>query len=283
MEPRSVARTIIIDGRKWLEIDMAKFRMPLDWTPESGMYLLVAPPAGGIGGFSALAKGDPGFSPSIELTSFLELAADDPTPASAALTLIAPATDVSGPVYGLDLAVHSGTAGEDGDAILDPDDYGTPVVGDMLVVASGGSSFELQAQKVGDMEWPASVTSVPGGTTAGYTMAQVAVPAYPFAWRPDVEGCATVAGSASDLRVDLVARLDADDGPVVGRCYGVAGQNDRLILISGPDSGAADSVNKVNAGDAAVIYFRTEKQSGTATYSALNNYARFSVKVVPVP
>lgn len=282
VEPRQVARVVERDGRKWLQVDLARFEMPLDWSPDSNMYLLIAGDAG-VGGFAALAKGDPGFSPSIELTSFIELAEDDPTPASAALTLIAPATPISGPVYGLDLALHAGGKGDDGAAIITPDDYGTPEVGQMLVVASGGATFELVSPKVGGMFWPAAITSVPGGTTAGYTMAEVLVPARKFDWRPDVEGCATIAGSGSNLRVDLVARLNSSSGNVVGRCYGVAGQNDRLQLTSGPDAGANDTVNKVLAGEDATIFFCTERQSGTASYSALNNYARFSVKVVPVP
>lgn len=280
--PRQIARVVERDGQKWLQVDLARFEMPLDWKPDSNMFLLIAGDAG-VGGFAALAKGDPGFPPSIELTSFIELADSDPTPASAALTLIAPATDVSGALYGLDLALHAGAKGDDGAAVIDPGDYGDPVVGQMLVVASGLESFELVSPKVPSMHWPAAITSVPGGTTAGYTMAEVLVPARPFDWRPDVEGCATIAGSGSNLRVDLIARLNADNGAVVGRCYGVAGQNDRLQLTSGPDAGANDTVNKVLAGNDATIFFRTERQSGTASYSALNNYARFCVKVVPVP
>jgi hypothetical protein len=54
-------------------------------------------------------------------------------------------------------------------------------------------------------------------------------------------------------------------------------------LTSGPDAGAADSVNKVLAGNPATIFFRTEKQSGTASYSASNSTARFSVEVAPCP
>ena len=78
-----------------------------------------------------------------------------------------------------------------------------------------------------------------------------------------------------------MARLNSDSGDVVGRGYGIAGQKIQLNLTPGANAGSADSVGKV-AGDAtAVIYFRTEKQSGTATYSASNSTARYWVKVVP--
>lgn len=283
MEPRSTARITEIDGQRWLVVDMAQFRMSLDETPGSGMYLLVAPPAGGVmGGFTALAKGDPGFSPSLALTSFIELAADDTTPGSAALTLLAPATPVSGPVYGLDLALHSGAQGEPGGAVLDPGEYAeSPTAGQVLVVAAGGTAFELAAQKAGKRYIPAAVTSVPSGTTAGYTMTQIEVPPQGFDWYPEPHGTCIVDGSSSNLLVDLVARLNSDSGDVVGRGHGVAGQKIQLNITPGANAGSATSVGKVAGGDTAIIYFCTEKQSGTATYAASNSTARYWVKVVP--
>lgn len=283
MEPRSTARITEIDGQRWLVVDMAQFRMSLDETPGSGMYLLIAPPAGGVmGGFTALAKGDPGFSPSIELSSFIELAADDTTPGSAAVTLLAPATPVSGPVYGLDVALHSGAKGDTGGTILTPGDYAeSPSAGQMLVVAAGGTAFELATQKAGRRWIPAAVTSVPSGTTAGYTMAQIEIGPQGFDWYPEPHGTCIVDGSGSNLLVDLVARLNSDSGDIVGRGYGIAGQKIQLNITPGANAGTATSVGKVAAGDSATIYFRTEKQAGTATYAASNSTARYWVKVVP--
>ncbi len=283
MQPRSTARIAEIDGQRWLIIEMAQFRMSLDETPGSGMYLMVAPPLGGVmGGVSALAKGDQGFSPSLELSSFIQLAHDDPTAASAALTLVVPGTETSAPVYGLDLALKGGAPGAPGAAVVSPGDYAEePLTGQMLVVASGGTAFELAAQRFGRRYLPAAVSSAPGGTTAGYTMTQIEVGPQGFDWYPEPHGGCIVEGSSSNLLVDVVARLNSDSGDVVGRGYGIAGQKIQLNLTPGANAGSADSVGKV-AGDAtAVIYFRTEKQSGTATYSASNSTARYWVKVVP--
>lgn len=283
MEPRSTARIAEIDGQRWLIIEMAQFRMSLDETPGSGMYLMVAPPFGGVmGGFSALAKGDRGFSPSLELSSFIQLAHDDPTAASAALTLLVPGTDTSGPVYGLDLALKGGAPGAPGAAVVSPGDYAEePLAGQMLVVAPGAEAFALAAQKIGRRYIPAAVSSVPSGTTAGYTMTQIEVGPQGFDWYPEPHGGCIVDGSGSNLLVDLVARLNADDGEVVGRGHGMAGQKIQLNIIPGTNAGSATSVGKV-AGDAtAVIYFCTEKQSGTATYAASASTARYWVKVVP--
>ena len=285
VQPSATARTVVIDGKEWLEVDLAKFRMPLDWNPESGQYLLIAPPAGGIGGFAALAKGDRGFPPTITLSSFEELASDHPTAGTATLTLLAPGTDAAGPAYGLDISLRRGAAGEDGAALITPDDYGeTPVVGQLLSVASGGATFELITPKVGKQHWPASVSAVPGGTTsAAYTMATVSISAgiYNFAYRLQPAGTCQIVGSSADLRVNLVARYNAVDGPIIGICHGLAGQYDRLTLTPGPAAASADSVGKVTAGDGAVVYFNTERQSGSASYEASNSYGHFSVLVVP--
>ena len=283
--PRSTARTVVIDGKEWLEVDLAKFRMPLDWNPESGQYLLIAPPAGGIGGFAALAQGERGYAPTIIMNNFEELPSDSSTPGVASLTPLAPGTDAAGPVYGLDLSIRRGAAGEDGAALITPDDYGeSPVVGQLLSVASGGASFELVTPKWGQQHWPASVSSVPGGTTSSpYTMATVSITAgvYNFAYRLQVAGTCQIAGSSTDLRVNLVARYNAVDGPIIGICHGMAGQYDRLTITPGPAAGAAETVGKVTAGAGALVYFNCERQSGSATYSASNSYGHFSVTVVP--
>lgn len=285
VQPRSTARTVVVDGKEWLEVDLAKFRMPLDWNPESGQYLLIAPPAGGIGGFAALAQGERGYAPTIIMSNFEELPSDSVTPGSATLTLLAPGTDAAGPVYGLDLAIRRGTDGEPGAALITPDDYGeTPVVGQLLSVASGAAAFELVTPKVVNQHWPASVSSVPGGTTSSpYTMATVSITSgvYNFDYRLQPSGTCQVVGSSSDLRVNLVARYNAVDGPIIGICHGLSGQYDRLTLTPGPAAGSADTVGKVTAGNGALVYFNCERQSGSASYSASNAYGHFSVLVVP--
>lgn len=285
-QPRSVARTIVIDGREWLEVDLAKFRMPLDWTPESGMYLLIAPPAGGIGGFAALAEGPPGFSPSIVLTSFEELPYDHPTPGTASLTKAVEATDAAGPVYNLDLAIRRGAPGADGAALITPSDYGgSPEFGQMLLVGSGGTSFELTWPKVGGYHWPSAISSAPSGTTGSpFTVAQVNIPAgvYHNNYYLKPEAQCRIEATGNNILVNLVARLNAVDGPIIGICHGLGGvSKERLVITPGPAAGSTSSVGRVSADSGAVVFFNTERESGIASYQALDDYIHASVQVIP--
>ena len=88
----------------WFVVNLAElgFRIEDNGTT-SGAFLAVCAPRGIVGGLPALAKGDPGFPISLVLSSFVELAEDDPTPASASINILTPATDVSGPwpTYGV--------------------------------------------------------------------------------------------------------------------------------------------------------------------------------------
>lgn len=282
-QPRSVARTVIRDGREWIEVDMAKFIMPKDWTPDSGMYLLIAPPAGGIGGFAALAKGDPGYSPTFVVSSTTTLDAGEDAVVSS--TLLAPATEVAGPLYGLDFSLPKGADGDPGAAEITPSDYGeTPTIGQALTVASGGTDFELTWPKRSKLYYPASVTAVPGGTGGSATncaTVNISSGTFNFDYKCIPFGTCQIAGSSTSLRVDLVARYNAVDGDEIGRAYGMSGQNDRLTLTPSPVAGAADSVGKTSAGDGCLVYFNTERQSGSATYSASSSYMKFGVLVVP--
>lgn len=278
-------RTEYRDGVRWLFCNLAEIGFRLeDDGQQSGMYILVAAPLGGVASMgNILAKGDRGFAPSIELASFVELDADDATPASASLNLLAEATEVSGPVYGLNLVLHRGIQGEAGTATWDPEDLSeTPHLGYVPAVAAGLETFELVPQKVSQQFWPATVTAVPGGTTATFEMTIVPIAAAPYDRYAYPGGTVQVAAaSGTNLRLDLVARLDADDGPVVGRDYGRAGASDKLTLVGFPDAGASSSATKILAGNSANIHFMTEKQAGSSAYSSVVGTARFGVLTVP--
>lgn len=279
-------RTEYRDGVRWLFCNLAEIGFRLeDDGQASGMYLAIAAPLGGVASLgNILAKGDTGFAPSIELSSFQELDADDATPASCTLNLLAEGTDISGPVYGLNLVLHRGVQGESGTAIITPEDYSgedDPLLGYTLAVAPGLETFELVPQKVTTQHWPATVDNVPPGTTAGYTQTIVPIAAAPYDRYAYPGGTVQVtAASGSNLRVDLVARLDADDGPVVGRDYGIAGAKDKLHLVGFPDAGASASSVKILANQPANIYFRTEKQAGSSAYSSVAGTARYGVLLV---
>lgn len=267
----------IIDGKNYLVIDVAKFRIPLDFDPSSNMFIAVAAPDGGLGNFPALVKGDQGDSIDLDTSvNFAALAWDDATPDYASLTETSPG------IFRLNLGLHKGAPGDDNVVVLDPADYGTPVAKRLLEVKTDLSGFQYVAPKVGDRFFPASIAAVPSGNAA-YTVASVSVPAQLFDWRPHVEGQLIVAGTGTDVRTDLIARLDnASSGNIVGRCFAAA-SSERLTLSSGPPAGSADTYDKVLQGDTAVIYFRTERQSGGDTYTTSATTSRFCVEVRPIP
>lgn len=268
-----------INGIDYLVIDSAMFRIPLDWDPNSNMFLAVAAPSGGLGNFPALVKGDPGdsstFSPTVLLTA---LEPTDPTPDSASLS------EIATNVWQLSLALHKGAAGEDGAALLDTGDYGTPLYKRILQVDAATTGFEYTPQKVGDRYFPATIASVPSGNP-GYTLASVAIPAQPFDWRPTVSGYTVVTGTGADVQVNLLARLDnATTGNIVGQGTQPAGQYPAThVLSSGPPAGSADTYDKVTANAAATVYMRTERQSGNDTYTTTGTTSYFCVRVDPIP
>lgn len=271
-------------GEEWFIVSLAELGFRIDDDGRaSGAFLAAAAPFGGIvGGWPALAKGDSGFAPTVELSSFVELDADSPEPARFSITPIVEATDISGPVYGVDVALHRGQDGTPGTAVLDPTDYGTPVAGRLLAVNSAADGFELAVPKVGGLHFPASITSAPDGSTAEFTMAVISIPAgtYNFAWRPALRGNAIVTGSSADVKVDLVVRLDDETGgDIIGRGRGLVALQSQPNIISKPESGTG----VVAAGAAATLYFRTKKMAGSGTYGASNADAAFEMQVVAVP
>lgn len=278
-------RTEYRDGVRWLFCNLAELGFRLDDDGQaSGMFLAIAAPLGGVASLgNILAKGDQGFSPSIEVSSFVELDADDPTPASFTLDILAEATEVSGPVYGANLVLHRGAKGESGSVIINPADYGTPQLGWVPAVAAGLGAFELVPQRYSQMYWPASVSDVPIGTTAGFTMTTIPIGAAPFDRYVIPTGeVQVVAASGTNLRVDLVAHLDDETGTkIVGRSFGIAGAKDKLSLIGYPPAGTTSSATKILANNPANVYFRTEKQGGSSAYSSAPGTGLFGALTVP--
>lgn len=278
-------RTEYRDGQKWLICNLAELGFRIDDDgQQSGMFLMIASPLGGVASLgNILAKGDRGFAPSIQMGNFQELDADDPTEAFLALELVAEATDVSGPVYALNGALHRGETPESGTVIFNPSALSEdPQLGWIPAVAPGLETFELVPQRVPTMHWPATVTATPPGTTAGFTQTIIPIAAAPWDRYAFPSGTTQVtAASGTNLRVDLVARLDADNGPVVGRDYGRAGASDKLTLVGFPDAGISTTATKIPANQPANIYFCTEKQSGSSAYSSVAGTSRYGVLTVP--
>lgn len=251
----------------------------------SNTFLAAAAPQGGLArgvtNLPGLVKGPRGFAPSFVMGSFTALPYNDSTDPFLDVQQIAEETDVSGPVYEINAALKMGQPGDDGAAILDPTDYGTPVFGQMLTVAAGGEDLELTYPKVSALHLPTSISSAPDGSTAEYTMAvfDVAAGLYNFDWKPAFKGNAVTIASSTDCQVDLIVRKDDETGGnIVARGIGLGGVVKwQPNLVSKVESGT----NVVTAGAAATFYVRTKRMSGSATYGAASTSAAFEMQVVP--
>ena len=250
--------------------------VPKAHDPDRGVFIYFAKPVDGIAGISGLVQGDPGkhtiITPEVVITEVLDY--DDPIPDAAEFVVITPGSDTVSQVVQLHKTERRGQDGDDGNTILDPADFTSPAAGLIPAVNAGVDGFELVQQKAGRLHWAAALSNAPGGTAATFTIGQIVVGAnvYKAPWRPDIDAAVTVLGSTADIGVDLVARLGAADGPIVGRGTAVGGvQAQRVTLQSGPPAGtsAADADFYVAAGAAATIYLVAEKVSGSATYSTV--------------
>lgn len=274
----------VIDGKRFLVID-AQLRVPYEWDPSSNVFVAVAAPTGGVLNYPALLKGDDGDTPDIDtVIDFTALDADDPDPETASWTEISPN------VYKLALALRNGAKGDDGDTVLDPGDFDDVVAGKVLVVNDDEDAFVLQSQKIGDWYYPATIANTPSGN-ASYTLGAVSIPAQDFDWRPEVQGQSLITGVATDVVVDLLARLNGESGGnIVGRSIG-SGElsasthiHPTHVLSSGaPWSGYTDAYDKVNAGAGATVHLRAERRTGTSTFTTSNSNTFFRVRVSPVP
>lgn len=277
---------VTFDGRQMYRLH-ADLLWAYPFDPNSPLMMLWAPP-GGIGqaNLPFMLKGDNGFSPTIVSAERTLLEYADSTPDSYTLVELSPATSEHGQILKLVTVEHKGAPGVDGTMVLDPDDYGSKVAGRLLRLKSDLSGFEYTPPTIVGTHWPATTpTAAPAGTTAGYDLTSIAIPGstYPFPTRVEVSACTAVTASGTgDVKVDLVARLNSTSGEVVGRCVGIGGVTDRLILVDGPDPGADPADVTIAANTAATIYIRTEKQSGTENYQTSAASTRACAKVFRV-
>lgn len=273
-------------GGNWFVVGLSElaFRIEDDGRLSS-LFLAAASPQGGlprgVSNIPALLRGPNGFEPSLVNGTFTALAYDDPTEPFLRIDKIADSTDISAAVYEVNAALKAGAPGEDGAAVLDPTDYGTPAYGQALTIASGETTFELTYPKVSKLHLPTSISSAPDGSTAEVTMCvfDVAAGVYNFDWTPAVRGNAVTIASSTDCQVDLVVRKDDETGGnIIGRGVGLPGVTKwQPNIVSGVESGT----NVVTAGSAATIYVRTKRMSGSATYGAAASTARFEMEVIP--
>lgn len=257
------------------------FLIPVD--PSTGAAVIMLRENGGVGdGFSAIEKGEPGVPAELaNQIAFTELAHDDLTPASASfVTLVPPNTTTPGK-YQLVLSLHRGKPGEDGDTILDPADFGGGLPGQTLVLNDAADGFILVTPKIPEACFPATVNNTPSGNV-NFTIAAVEIPARPYARRVIAQGGTVVTGEGTDVRVDLVARLNGETGGnIIGRCPGIT-QTERLTLWGGKGAGMADAYDQIPAGQGGTVHFRLERQAGTVTYTSSATTTRVWAEVLPL-
>lgn len=255
--------------------------VPIDPTTGAA-YILLKPANGAItDGIPPIADGADGVPPALDsVIDVTELAYDDPTAASGELTLISPGPP---PVYGMSLALHAGAPGDDTVTSIDMGSIaGTATASKIIKVNATADGFDYAYEAVGERYIPATINNTSAGNPTS-TLATVSIPARNRDYRPLVSGYTVVTQSGgSDVVTDLIVRLNNETGGnIVGRCPGVT-STERLMLASGPAAGSADSFDKVTAGNAATFYFRTERQSGTNTYTTSSSTTRFCVWAMPI-
>lgn len=281
--PVTTWNTTTIDGERYLVIDMAKLRVPLDRDPNGFVFLAVSAPDGIDGdalfSYPALAQGDPGAAATIDAdVNITVLEYDDPTADSASWTALAPG------VYQYSTTLRKGPTGADGSPTIlgSTDLVGTPLAGKLIAVNSTADGAVYVSQKVGDWYNPATINDTPSGNPA-YTLCTVPVPAQPNDWRPTVQAQTIVtAAGGTDVITDLVARLNTTGGNEIGKCFGVTA-TERLILTAGPPTGSPDGWDRVAAGVPANILVRAERRSGANTFTTQATTTRVRVKADPIP
>lgn len=267
---------------------MAEGKILIPVNPSGSAVIMVKPDTTAVGtGFTAIEAGPPGAPPTLaETVNFTALAPADPTADSASLTTLTAPTSTTAGHYQLNLALHTGQDGADGDTVLTPGDYSeTPLAGQVLAVATGAEDFELVTPKLGGRHLPVTISNTAAGN-AKSTIATVAIAqgTYNFDYRIEVSGQTVVTGTGDNVSVNLVARLnDENGGNIVGIGFGIGGVVDRLVLSDGPPPNAPNSWDVVPAGDGATVYLRTEQQEGSDTYTTSADTTWFKVRVVPVP
>lgn len=267
----------IFDGEEYYDFQ-GQILIPVD--PPTGAAILLLRPQGGIGvGIPAIAQGDDGAPALFEegAISFTELAHDDPTPASFSIVEVSPG------LYTFTGALHRGEPGDDGTTSLDLGSIGgDAAAGKLIKVNSGVDGFDFAFEKVASVHWPTAVNNTASGNPNS-TVAVVSIGAKNIDYRVRARGYQIVRQSGgADVLVNLVARLNGEiAGNIVAKCQGIGG-TERLTLVDAPAAGSADTFDKVLAGNAATIHFRTEQQGGSNSYTTSNSEALFVVEALPI-
>lgn len=260
-----------------------KVLIPVDGSGSA--VIMVRPDTTFVGsGFTAVETGPPGPPPTFDDTvNLTALAPGDPTVDFASLTTLTPPTATTAGHYRLNLGLHTGADGADGDTVLTPTDYADlPIPGQVLVVDDTGTDFVLASRKIGGLHLPASISNTgPGNARSTIAVASVAPGTYDFPYRLVVSGQTVVTGTGDNVAVNLVARLDDENGGnIIGLGFGVGGAVDRLTLCDGPPRNSPNSWGVIPAGSGCTVYLRCEQVAGSDTYTTSADTTWFSMRAV---
>lgn len=258
-----------------------EFLIPVD--PSTGAAVILLRENGGVGdGFSAIEKGDPGLPPELaDAVVWNEVAYDDPSPLTASFVTLIPPTATTPGKYQLVADVRTGRNGDDGDTVLNPADFGGGTAGQILVINTGGTAFELAAQKIPEAFFPGAVVNTPSGNV-NFTIAEIHIPSRPYARRVLAHGGTIVTGEGVDVRVDMIARLNGElGGNIIGRCHGIA-QSERLSMWAGKAAGLSDGYDQIAPGAEATVHVRLERQAGTTTFTSTASTTRVWAETLPL-
>lgn len=253
----------------------------------TGVGYLVMTPDGGFGTLPFGAQGDSGLSPTLNFT-VEEVDPDDALPdPNPAVTLTSAGGAGVASEYDITIYVHKGDAGESStfEFLAATDLTGSLIDEYVLAKKTGVGEVYFIPQRVGDQYVPGSINSTSGSST-GRLLAQIAIPAQPFDWRPRCFAQCVVSGTAN-TRVDLVARVGHEtDGQQVGYAKGIAGATPpTLTMIPAAPAGSdvPGDYGRIAAGATTYIYLRAEQKAATSdSWSTTNTDTTFWVEVAPL-
>lgn len=249
----------------------------------SGTAIVIFGPSGATANFPAVAAGRPGLSPEITVT-MVEVDPSDSLPSpNPAVTV----TDLGDPgtrrTESWTLYVHAGAQGDPGSTVLlsASDLEGTATNGYFIGYKSADTKAQWQPMPCGGYYYASGISATASNTNTVKTITSISVPARPFQWWPVVHAQTQVVG-ASDVRVDLVARLNANNGNICAYGFGTPGDAPPTVYTM-PNRLVLGSDNIVGAGDSAVIYLTAENQTSSPNPWNTTTSTTFEVEVKPVP
>lgn len=257
--------------------------------PTTGVATITITPSDGLGTLPGVLQGESGPPPQFRNVNFTQVAYGTALPNPAATwTLVSPGGPGTPAVYDLNLWLNAGPPGTPGQyKIANAEDLsGTASNNWTLIWNALTNEFQYAPQYLGTVYWPSSYNSTSGYTQQGTprALAQISVPALPFAWYPVVTGQCVVTGTVN-TQIELSANLGSTSGNQVGVGYGVVQlPNQTIALASSIPAGSTGTYGQVAANTSATVVFSaTQIANTTDAWSTVASTTSFNLMVNPVP